>query len=306
MTSESFSRPGAIDLSSLANSSATTTPSHGGSWVLDLDEASFEQVLNRSMQYPVVIELWSPRAGADPMSATLAELTNGAAGRWLLARVNVDEQPRIAQALQVQAVPTVIAVIAGQLAPLFQGTKDRAEVQAVLDQLSQVAVANGLTGRAEPVGPAAAPADGEPEAPQVGDPRFKAADEALAAGDFATAVSEFEKVLNQTPGDAEATQGLAQSKLLLRSMSFNPEEIITRSQAEPDNVDVQLEAADLELINGAPAAAFDRILELIRENREPEVRERLRVRILELFDAVGKTDPAVLKARRKLSTALFA
>lgn len=304
MTSESFSRPGAVDLSSVAAAAPAATGGARASYVMDLDEASFDAVVNRSMQYPVVLELWSPRAGAEQMSAVLAELTNAADGRWLLARVNVDEQVRIAQALQVQAVPTVIAVIAGQLAPLFQGTKDRAEIEPVLAQLSQVAVANGLTGRAEPVA-MAQPAAGVETAPSS-DPRFAAADAALASGDFTTAVAEFEKVLAQAPGDAEATQGLAQSKLLERSMAFNPEQIVARAAAEPDNVDVQLDAADMELINGDPAACFERILELIRENRDPEVRERLRLRILELFDAVGKTDPTVLKARRKLSTALFA
>lgn len=306
MTDQSFTRPGAVDLSTLAQQSA----SHGGaSYVMQLDEASFDSVVARSMQYPVVIELYSPRANAQSVSDTLIAETNAAGGKWLLARVNVDAEQRIAAAMQVQAVPTVMAVIGGQVAPLFQGTRDEAEIKGVLEQLSQVAIANGLTGRAEPVAGGAVAAqpgaEGGPAKP-AGDPRFAAADAALAAGDFATAVTEFEKMLAATPADAEAQQGLAQSKLFQRSMEFNPAEVVQRSAAEPDDIEVQLQAADLELINGDAAASFERILELVRENRDADVREQLRLRLLELFDAVGKADPAVLKARRKLSTALFA
>ncbi len=309
MTAESFNRPGAVDLSALGQPAAPQTTGRGGaSYVQDLDEASFDAVVSRSMQYPVVIELHSARANAQEVSDALIAATNAAGGKWLLARVDVDAQPRIAAALQVQAVPTVIAVIAGQVAPLFQGTRDAAEIQAVLEQLGQVAIANGLTGRAEPVAastPDQAGADGEAATPQV-DPRFAAADQAMVAGDFPTAVAEFEKVLAAAPADQEAVQGLAQAKLLQRSMTFDPAAIVARASAEPGDVEAQLQAADLELINGDAVAAFDRVLELIRENRDADLREQLRLRLLELFDAVGKTDPAVLKARRKLSTALFA
>ncbi|WP_420175318.1 co-chaperone YbbN [Luteococcus sp. OSA5] len=311
MTSESFNRPGAIDLSSLAGAAASpnagpdSTGAAAGSFVQQVGEADFDAVVRKSTTHPVIMELYSPRANAQDLSDILIQATNQAAGRWLLARVNIDAEQRIAQAMGVQAVPTVVAIIGGQLAPLFQGTKPAEEVQAYLDQVTQIAVANGLTGRAEPVGPAAPQSEGEPEAAPKADPRFAAADAALEAGDYATAVAEFQKVLDQSPADAEALQGLAQSKLLERSTRFDPQAIVTTANAEPENWDVQMDAADLELINGDPAAAFDRLLQIIRETRD-EQREAARVRLLELFDVVGKTDKAVLKARRQLSTALFA
>ncbi len=309
MTSQSFSRPGAVDLSQLASAPGSSsggpssTGAAAGSYVQQVGEADFDAVVRKSSLHPVVMELYSPRAGAQDLSDSLIELTNAANGRWLLARVNVDAETRIAQAMGISAVPTVVVLIGGQLAPLFQGTKDRAEVQSYLDQVSQIAVANGLTGRAEPVGPAA-PAEVSPAAPVV-DPKFAAADAALEAGDFDTAVAEFEKLLVSSPSDVEATQGLAQAKLLQRSMRFDPATIVATASAEPSNWAAQLDAADLELINGDPAACFERILQVIRETREDE-REAARVRLLELFQVVGNADPTVLKARRKLSTALFA
>ena len=312
MTSESFSRPGAIDLSQLASAAGTaaahdagpaSTGAGTGAWVQQVGEADFDAVARKSVNHPVIMELYSPRANAQELSDILIRKTGEAGGRWLLARVNVDVEVRVAQALGVQAVPTVVALVGGQLVPLFQGTKSADEVQNILDQVVQMAVANGLTGRAEPVGGADSTADAEP-AEKPADPRFAAADAALEQGDYATAVAEFEKVLVQTPGDAEASQGLAQSRLLQRSTSFDPQAIVTTAKAEPENWSVQLDAADLELINGDPAAAFDRLLQVIRETRD-EDRETALVRLLELFEVTGKADPAVLKARRKLSSALF-
>ncbi|NHB85989.1 hypothetical protein G7085_19500 [Tessaracoccus sp. HDW20] len=150
MTDANFSRPGAVDLSSLGGSAAAA-PSNGG-YVTTLTEADFQAVASRSLQHPVIVEFHSPRDPAgQAVSDALADLVNAAGGRFLLARVDVDAEPRLAQALGVQAVPTVVALIGGQMAPLFQGTQSREEISAVLDQVAQLAVANGMTGRAEPV-----------------------------------------------------------------------------------------------------------------------------------------------------------
>ncbi|HET9127053.1 MAG TPA: tetratricopeptide repeat protein [Propionibacteriaceae bacterium] len=312
MTSQNFSRPGAIDLSRIASAAAApqaspasgAAPAAAGAYVVDLTEASFDSIVRQSLQFPVVLELTSPRAhGAAQLSADLEALSDAAAGAWLLARVDVDAEPRVAQALGVQAVPMVVAVIGGQLAPLFQGTKPRAEIQPYLDEVLKLAVANGIVGRAKPgAGRPGTESAALPEE-EPGDPRFAAADEALAAGDFGRAVAEFDKVLASAPGDAEAIAGRAQAALLERSMAFDPQQVVARA-ADPDDVDAQLDAADLELINGQPEAAFARLIDVIRDTSGDE-RERVRVRLLELFETVGRTDPSVLAARRALSTALF-
>ncbi|MGB4272063.1 MAG: thioredoxin domain-containing protein, partial [Propionicimonas sp.] len=143
MTPSGFNPSRAMDLSGIAAAAKAPPPPVGASYVLDVDEASFESVIQLSVKHPVVIELHSPRANAADLSIALAQLANEAAGKYLLARVNVDAAPQIAAAFGVQAVPTVIAVVGGQLAPLFQGTREKAEVAAVIGQLLQAAAGAG-------------------------------------------------------------------------------------------------------------------------------------------------------------------
>ena len=299
---QNFSRPGAIDLSGLSAATPVAQPAGtpGGSYVVEVSEATFEAVAQQSMSYPVILAFTSSRdAGSAPALADLAELVNAGQGRMLLGVVDVDTQPRIAQALGVQAVPTVVALIGGQLAPLYQGTRDRAEVKAVLDQVAQVAVANGVTGRAAPQSHPGQDEAGEP----VSDPRFAAADAALEAGDFAQAVAEFDKLLRANPRDAEAQAGRAQAALLARTTELD-DAVVERADQAPDDIEAQFAAADLELIAGNPEVAFDRLVALVGRTAGPE-REQVRVRLLELFDTMDATDPVVKRARRALSMVLF-
>lgn len=284
-----------MDLSGIVAAAKAPPPPPGASYVLDVDEASLEAVLAQSMKYPVVLELNSPRANAGEFSATMVGLANEAGGAYLLARVDVDASPQVAQAFGIQAVPVVVGIVAGQLAPLWQGTKPKEEAKAYIGQLLQAASANGVVGRADPVS----------VAPDAGpDPRFAAADEALAAGDFARAVEEFDTVLAATPNDPEARAGRAQAALLARVATADPAAVLARAATAPTDPQAQLAAADAELMGGAVAAAFSRLIELVRNTSGAE-REAVRVRLLELFETVGPSEPAVLKARRELMSALF-
>jgi thioredoxin len=111
-------------------------------------------------------------------------------------------------------------------------------------------------------------------------------------------------LLAASPNDPEATAGRAQAALLERSTSFDGAAIVKAAAERPSDVNAQLDAADLEVIQGGYAAAFDRLLRLAVE-ASPEEKEVIRVRLLELFDVAGRTSPEVLKARRRLSTVLF-
>ena len=309
MSSSSFSRPGAIDLSALKAkaqqpvSSPGRSTSSGASYVVEVTEANFEtETIRKSVKHPVVLELYSPRvATGHQLSEALIEIANAADGKFLLARVNVDESPGIVQALQLQAVPTVIALIGGQAAPLFQGVLPRDQVQAAIDQLLTAAIANGIVGRADPVG--GTPVDGADAEPEP-DPRFAAADEALGRGDFDAAVAEFDLLLAANPGDTEAAIGKAQAGLYARASKLDPQVVLLAASAAPDDVAVQLDAADAELIAGRAEAAFARLITLIKKLAGDE-RNRVRVRLLELFETLGNGDPRVLQARRDLMTALF-
>ena len=305
MTSaQNFSRPGAVDLSGLTAAQPTENAAPGGAnYAVEVTEASFEAIAQQSMRYPVVLLLVSGRdASSSQVQRDLTQTINAAQGRLLLGLVDVDTQPRIAQALGVAAVPTAIALLGGQMAPLFQGTRDRADIQAVVDQLVQVAAANGLAGRAAPQ-PVAADAGESAGEEAALDPRFTAADEALQTGDFKQAVAEFDKLLKANPRDTEAQAGRAQASLLLRTSNLDAQ-VIAAAEAHPDDLDAQLAAADLDLITGDAQAAFDRLIDLIRRTSGPE-RDQVRVRLLELFDTMDGADPVVKKARRALSMALF-
>jgi putative thioredoxin len=311
MTSASFNRPGAVDLSALKqkaqqqSAAPTSGAPSGGSYVVEVTEQTFEaQTIRRSVKHPVVVELYSPRvATGAQLSDALIDIANASGGRFLLARLNVDTAPGIVQALGLQAVPTVIALINGQVAPLFQGVLPREQAQAAIDQLLKAAVANGIVGRAEPVGSAGTDDDAVADEEPAPDPRFAAADEALARGDFAAAEAEFDRLLAANPGDAEAQAGKAQAALFARATRNDPQVVLAAARAD-DSVGVQLDAADVELVSGQVEAAFDRLINLIKTKAGDE-RNQVRVRLLELFETVGNADPRVLKARRDLMTALF-
>jgi putative thioredoxin len=308
MSSSSFHRPGAVDLSQVAQrakqSAGQATGPHpaGGAYVVEVTEQTFEaETIRRSLKHPVVVELYSPRvATGQQLSDALIEIANAAEGKFLLARLNVDTAPGIVQALGLQAVPTVIALINGQLAPLFQGVLPKDQVQAAIDQLLKAAVANGMVGRAEPVDSESSAAE-EPE--PTADPRYAAADAALERGDFAAAREEFDKLLQANPNDAGARAGKAQAGLFARAAMLDPKSTLAAADGT-DDVNMQLAAADVEMINGQAEAAFSRLIALIKRSSGDQ-RDLARIRLLELFETLGNTDERVLKARRDLMTALF-
>lgn len=295
MTDKNFLRPGAVDLSNIAGA---TPEAEGSSYAMNVTEAEFEWVAGESVRYPVIMIFHSPRdtAGSGVVNV-LTKLANEAAGKWLLAKVDVDKYPQIAQAMRIQAVPTVVALLGGQAMPLFQGTRDEKDIAALMKQVEQAAVASGITGRAKPA--AGQQTDDEPQT----DPRFKAADEALAKGDYEAALKEFDKLIEANPRDAEAKAGKAQTGLLARTADVDPE-CIEKADADPQDIGSAFVAADVELATGQAGKAFDRLLGLIKTNYGDD-REKIRVRLLELFETLPPNNEDLKKARRELSLALF-
>lgn len=287
---------GAIDLSSLAK---PAPPADGGAYVVDVDESNFDATISGSMQHPIVVEFHSPRAQGSQLSVDLAALAAEAAGRWLLARVDVDAAPSVAAAMGVQAVPTVMGVVSGQLVPLWQGTLAKQEAGAYITELLRVAAANGVLGRAAPVAGAVPESDEEPAV----DPRYSAAYDAMEVEDWAKALEEFDKLLAATPGDPEAVAGRAQASLLSRVTAAG-HGVESRVATDPDDLDAILAAADLDFASGAAEQAFSRLIAVVRDSSGAD-RDTARTRLLELFEALGTVDPAVLKARRALATALY-
>jgi putative thioredoxin len=270
---------------------------------VDVTEGNFQELVELSAQVPVVIALW---ASYSPGSGQLVEVLEGIVesydGRLVLGAADIDVFPELAQAFQVQAVPTAVAVVKGQPVPLFQGSADEQQVRSLFDELLKVAAANGVTGQ---IG-AGGPGSGEPEAPPL-PPLHQAAFDAIEAGDYEAAAAAYRQALNEMPADAEAKAGLAQVELMARLQAFSgPEADDLRRLAadQPDNLEAQLGVADLDIAGGHIEDGLGRIVTFIGRNFGPE-RETARVRLLELFDVVGTGDPRVAKARQGLARVLF-
>lgn len=292
-----FAARGAIDLSTLAPQPSAPPAPTGASYVTEVDEASFEATIRLSVQHPVVMEFYSSRAPEQAaLSKDLADIADASGGTFLLARVNVDTSPRVAQALQIQAVPTVVGILGGQLVPLWQGTLSRAEAQAYIAELLKVAASNGIVGRAQPVS--------VPDVQDGPDPRYDAAYAAMEAGDFALAEKEFTTLLDQNAADEEARAGKAQAGLLGRVGALDPAAVAARLAADPSDLDAVCDQADLHVSSGDAPAAFSLLIQAVRDTTGAD-RDRVRTRLLDLFETVGPSDPIVLKARRELATALF-
>ena len=276
------------------------TPSGTPELKVDVTEANFQQLVELSVQVPVVFALWAPYSPeSTKMVETLDRVVASYGGRLVLGAADIDAFPQLAQAFQVQAVPTAVAVLKGQPVPLFQGAADEQQVRSLFDELLKVAAANGVTGSLD------AGADGEPE-PAPLPPLHQAAFEAIEAGDYAAA-DAYRQALKEMPSDHEAKAGLAQVELMgrLQAVSAQDSEAL-RAQAanEPDNLDAQLGVADLDVAGGHVEDALNRLVAFIGRNFGPD-RETARVRLLELFDVVGTGDERVAKARQALARVLF-
>jgi putative thioredoxin len=306
---------GAVDLSALATPRQPAqgagdpggTPGQPGASVpgeivVRVTEATFGDTVQRSTQVPVLVDLFSDRSGASgQLSPVLEKLAREYDGRFQLAQVDVDANPQIAAAFQVQSVPTVVAVIGGQPIPLFQGAYPEEQIRQVLDELLRIAAQNGVTGVMAPTGE---PQDEEPAEPPL-PPLHAEALDAIERGDLDAAESAYTQALKENPGDAEARAALLQVQLIRRVDSDDPEEVLAAAEgAGPGDVAAQLAAADIEAATGRFAAAFERLVAVVRATAGDE-REQARLRLLELFEIAGPTHPDVAPARRALASALY-
>ncbi|WP_350002649.1 tetratricopeptide repeat protein [Pseudarthrobacter sp. WHRI 8279] len=309
---------GAVDLSSLkqrpasaASPAGAGTPQEGAQpgaaagaaeLKVNVTEGNFQQLVELSAQVPVVFALW---ASYSPESAAVLEVLErvvaGYGGRLVLGAADIEAFPQLAQAFQVRAVPTAVAVLKGQPVPLFQGSADEQQVRSLFDELLKVAAANGVTGS---LGAGAAE---EGDAPAPLPPLHQAAFDAIEAGDYATAADAYRQALTEMPADHEAKAGLAQVELMARLQPLSAQDseaLRTLAANEPDNLEAQLGVADLDVAGGHVEDALNRLVSFIGRNFGPE-RETVRVRLLELFDVVGAADERVAKARQALARVLF-
>jgi putative thioredoxin len=291
---------GAVDLSGLKQRAQQKAPAAGpegratpaAPGATEISEANFEQeVLLRSDEVPVVVLLWSPRSDACvELVETLSGLAAEDGGKWSLATVNVDVTPRVAQIFGVEAVPTVVALAAGQPISSFQGPQPPDQLRKWLDSLLS-ATAGKLRG-----------SDGSEEGAVV-DPELAQARQQLEDGDFESAKSSYQAILDANPGSAEAKGAIRQIDFLTRATAQRPDAVAV-ADAAPGDIEAAFAAADVQILNHDVSAAFERLIALVRSTSGDD-RNRVRTRLIELFDLFDPADPDVVVGRRNLANALY-
>jgi putative thioredoxin len=289
---------GAVDLSSLVRPPAPAggaPAAASGGVVRSATDQTFTAILDLSSTVPVIVEFYGQ--GIEP---TLGGLVSQYAGRIALATVDATANPQLVQAFQVQQVPTVAAVVGGRPIQLFTGMLPEAELRDVMEQVLQLAAQNGVQGTIE-VGEA----DGEPTEPveEPLPPHHQEAYDAIAAGDYPTAIKEYETAIAQNPRDQLAVAGLAQVSLLARLHGADAT-AIRSAAADSTDLAAQLAVADLDVSGGHLDDAFARLLDLF-PTLDAAGKNTVRTRLLEYFEVAGAEDPRVVAARRRLTGLLY-
>jgi putative thioredoxin len=287
---------GAVDLSALKQPPPASGDVGGAGSAeaagVEVNEANFEEeVLLRSNQVPVVVLLWSPRSD---VCLQLADLLSGLAaadnGKWALASVNVDVNPRVAQIFGVEVVPTVVALAAGQPLSSFQGMQPPEQLRRWVDSLLS-ATAGKLSESTDSV---------EPE--EI-DPALAQARQQLEDNDLGAALDSYQAILDSDLNHAEAKGAVRQIAFLMRATTHG-QEAVAASDAAPDDIEAAFAAADVQLLSQDVRGAFDRLVALVRRTSGDD-RTSVRTRLIELFDLFDPADPDVITGRRNLANALY-
>ncbi|MGB3685117.1 MAG: tetratricopeptide repeat protein [Ornithinimicrobium sp.] len=305
---------GAVDLSGLGKKGTTASAGSAGSSADGMTTATdqtFEAIVAATTSVPAVMVLWSAQVPESLQHAKdLVGLARSNGGKFQVVGVELDTNPGIMQALtpmlqqtfgQIEALPIVIGLLAGQPMPFYLGVQQVEALQPLIDKFLEAATAQGVTGRAESP---AAQDDGDEEAPVALPPLHQEAVDAIDRGDLAAAAIAYEKAAKQDPADEEARLGLSQVRLMERTVAMDPVAVRRAAADAPTDVAAQIAAADLELVGGHVDDAFGRLVDLVRATAGDE-RKAAREHLVMLFDVIGAQDPRVTSARRALTNALF-
>jgi putative thioredoxin len=247
------------------------------------------EILPLSLTRPVIVLMWTSRSPESvDMVKTLGKLEVDYKAAFALAHVDIDKYPEVGQAFQTKSVPYAVAIIAEQMVPLFEQVYPEAQVKMVIDKVLTLASSQGV---------------GEAPVEQI-EPEETDAMNALESGDYVAAEAAYKKWLARKPSENLAKLGLAQTQLLMRTEGLDLNTVIAQSIAAPSDIDLQLKAADVEIVNGGVEAAFTRLLHAVKATQGDD-RTKVKNHLLDLFSLVDPSDPRLTAARKELASALF-
>lgn len=297
-----------------------------GAAIFDVTTADFEHiVLKASMKTPVLIDFWAPWCGpCKQLGPVLEAAVLATGGKVRMAKVNIDENPDLAQAMRVQSVPTVYAFFQGQPVTAFTGVRSQSEINILMDQLVKLAQ------------------QGRPDAINIPETLRQAA-QSMTIGDIPTAQGLYAQILGQDENNAAAYAGLVRSFIAIQDLEQAQYMIDDAPEAITAHADFAAARTALDLAKNAPAsgdidllaravstapddhqrrfdyamalfsagqrtAAIDQLLDIMRRDKANEKKweeDKARTQLLKFFEAIGPSDPETLAGRRKLSSLLF-
>ncbi|KGM49994.1 tetratricopeptide repeat protein [Pseudooceanicola atlanticus] len=297
-----------------------------GDLIKDVTEENFmADVVEASMEVPVIVDFWATWCGpCKTLGPMLETAVTKAKGAVKMAKIDVDQNQRLAQALAqqglpLQSIPTVVAFVQGRPVDMFQGAVPASEIDAFIAKAIEAGGGDSSGGL---------------------DDAVAAAEEMLAEGAAEDAQQTFAAILQEEPHHAAAYAGLVRTYLAMDQLdqaeaalngapveiSKAPEleavhaqielakqaagvgpvaELTATVEAEPDNHQARLDLAKALHASGDVAGAVDQLLELFRRDREWND-GAAKAQLLTIFEALDAKDPVALSGRRKLSSMIFA
>jgi putative thioredoxin len=280
-------------------------------WILDVDARTFEkEVLERSRELPVVVDFWAAWCGpCKTLGPALERRAREGAGRFVLAKVDVDRNPELAQAFRVQGIPTVLALRAGKLVDGFQGALPDPELDAFLERVAPGGASTGVVAEADRM---AAEGDVEGavrhlraflrEEPDHAAARLRLAALLVGSGKAREARLVFDKLAAEDAASSEARA--VEAQIAFAEGAGDLEELRRAAAERPEDPAARIALGKALVGTRDYAAGLEELLEAVKLDPAHDG-GAARKAMLEVFEILGLEDPLANEYRFKLSMQLL-